>query len=295
MVASSSGSSVDRRRIDLLDRGPGVGQPDHLLELLHARVGDVLLVRAADVDLLEIRTVVDVLAETLPALGVDDRELGARVLEAVLELGAGPPRVQRGHDRAGERRGPERDRPLGQVPHDDRDAVAFLHPVGDQARREPRNRPPVRVEGHPLLVVHHVSAVAEERAHGEDLGEGRRRVLPGLDAGAADLALLDFEQRARRRGHQAMRLGDRHRRKPWGQRRGIGRHGSHLGSLDVASVRLARVFPHGSRPAARHRERRSRRPGTGLARDVYLLCRPSSHLCNDLTGGRQARFRFLRF
>src|SRR6185295_6873043 len=97
------GIEVDRGQIALRQLRPRVRRADDVLELPDPRIGD-LLARAADVDADEVRAAVEVLAETLPTLGVGEHDLRARVGEAVLELGPGPPRVEPRHDGADEPR-----------------------------------------------------------------------------------------------------------------------------------------------------------------------------------------------
>ena len=72
------------------------------------------------------------------ALVVDEQDLGARVGQPVVQLFSGPPGVQGHHHRPGRGGGPERDRPLREVPHGDG------HPV---AVRAPRNGPGGRGRG----------------------------------------------------------------------------------------------------------------------------------------------------
>jgi hypothetical protein len=69
----------------------------------------------------------EAIAQLVEALLVGDQELRARVGQAVLELGAFPPRVERHHDRAGRGGAPERDRPLRVVAHGDRDSIALRY------------------------------------------------------------------------------------------------------------------------------------------------------------------------
>ncbi len=78
----------------------------------------------------EVREAVEDGADPFGALGVDEGHLGAGVLEAVAQLLAAPPRVQRDDDGAGQRGRPEGHDPLGQVAHDDGDAIALLDPEG---------------------------------------------------------------------------------------------------------------------------------------------------------------------
>ena len=77
--------------------------------------------------------------DPLPARGVGDQQPGARIGEAIFELGPGPPGVERDRDRAERGDGEEGDRPFGQVDHRDRDPVALADAeppkLGGRARR----------------------------------------------------------------------------------------------------------------------------------------------------------------
>ena len=64
------------------------------------------------------------------SLLVDESDLGAGVLQAVVQLLGRPPCVEGDHDGTGQSGGPERHDPLGQIPHDDGDPVARFDPEG---------------------------------------------------------------------------------------------------------------------------------------------------------------------
>ncbi len=102
-----------------------------------------------------------VLAEALVAFVVDEGDDCSRVAQPVLELGPRPPRVERNDHCARGRGGPEGDRPLGEVAHRDRDAVALSHAeVVDEAMGERCGRREVVTEGQRVVLVHEEREVA---------------------------------------------------------------------------------------------------------------------------------------
>ena len=126
IVASSSGSTSMSGNADHVELAERVGEG---LGVRHVALG------AGEHDLAH-RRLAEQRCEPLGALLVGEEHDAARVAQAVRELGTGPPRVQRHRDRADRDRRPERERPLGVVPHRDRDAIAGLHAVGAEALGE---------------------------------------------------------------------------------------------------------------------------------------------------------------
>ena len=159
-----------RRQRTLGKRGPALGATDHIFKPTHARIGD-LLARSRDVDALQIRTVVDVLAQPLPAFGIRNGDLGARVRQAILKLWPRPPRIERCDDRTRMDRSPEGNRPLRQVAHDDGNAVTLLHAVGDQLVGKLHHRPAMGIEGDALVFIDHVVPCAKGAAGLEHRGQ----------------------------------------------------------------------------------------------------------------------------
>ena len=98
------------------------------------------------------------LAQSLPALGIGNRQRRAGIGQAILKLRPCPPGIQRRDDGARMDGGPERHRPLRQIAHDDGNPVPLFHSVGNQLFGQLRHRPPVCIKGHPLIVVDHVDA-----------------------------------------------------------------------------------------------------------------------------------------
>ena len=84
---------------------------------------------------------------------IDDQDLRTRIAQAVIELAAGPPGVERNDDRADRDTGKERDGPLGQIAHRQRNAVALSHPHRAQRRRQRRDGAVMRLVRHALVVV----------------------------------------------------------------------------------------------------------------------------------------------
>jgi len=75
MVASSSGKISSSGQGAVRQAGPGARLADNAFQLHHPWVGD-LVVHAADVDVLQLGTVVEVLGEALQSLGVHDGDRG---------------------------------------------------------------------------------------------------------------------------------------------------------------------------------------------------------------------------
>ncbi len=161
----------------------------------------------------EVRQAPEEGADPLDPLRVDEGHLGARVLEPVAQLLAAPPGVQRDDDGAGQRGAPEGHDPLGQVAHDDGDAVALFDPEGGaQPVGQGAGDAVVLGEGRPLVLVdeEHVVAVAER--HVDDGAQRGRRVLPDARRHPADVELLHLEELPGG-GERCIGLRDRHRRR----------------------------------------------------------------------------------
>ena len=148
--------------------------------------------------------------DALGPLGVDEDHLGTRVLEAVTQLLAAPPRVERHDDGAAEAGRPEGHDPLGQVAHDDCHPVALLdaeggvQPVGQAA-----GDAVVLGERGALVLVDEERLVAVGEGHIEHDAQVGWRVLPGAGEDAADVALFHLEDLARR-GQGGVGLSDGH-------------------------------------------------------------------------------------
>src|ERR1700722_10212751 len=97
--------------------------------------------RAAEKNPQEIRAIRQMPLQTLETLAVQKGELRAGIDEAVFELGAFPPSVEKRGDAAGDRRSEEGRRPFRQVSHGDGDAVALLQAFGLQSLRDRQRRP----------------------------------------------------------------------------------------------------------------------------------------------------------
>ena len=107
--------------------------------------------------------------DALGPFGVDEGDLRAGVLEPVAQLLAAPPRVQRHDDGAGQRGPPEGHDPLGQVAHDDGDAIALCDPEGGpEPVRQRAGNAVVLGEGRPLVLVDEEGGVTVGERHIED-------------------------------------------------------------------------------------------------------------------------------
>ena len=161
----------------------------------------------------EVRQAAEEGADPLDPLGVDEGHLGARVLEPVAQLLAAPPGVQRDHDGAGQRGAPEGHDPLGQVPHDDGDAVALFDPEGGaQPVGQGAGDAVVLGEGRPLVLVDEEDVVAVAERHVDDGAQRGRRVLPDAGRHPADVELLHLEELPGG-GERCIGVRDRHRRR----------------------------------------------------------------------------------
>ncbi len=101
-----------------------------------------------------------------------ERQLRARVVDDVLDLGLGEARVDRDRDRTRELDAPEPEHPVGPVGQADRDAIAALHALGAQPTGDARRAVP-------QLLVGQLRAAVDV--------DDRRRVGRPLDARAQHL------------------------------------------------------------------------------------------------------------
>ena len=201
---------VDRHIRQRLVRqaGPGGRLADHAFQVYEQRIGQFIHL-AADIDPLQRRAVGQVLGQALETLGVEERDLGCGIGEAVFQLRPGPPGVERGDDGAQGGGGVEGDRPFGQVAHDDGDPVALLDAIGRQLMRQDRDRAVEGLEGDALVLMDQKHLLAMRAASFEHGAKGRRGVLPRPRRHAANDHLLHFQRRPWR-GQQGMGLGDGH-------------------------------------------------------------------------------------
>ena len=192
--------------------GPRLRVADQLLERDDARVS-LFLRPARDDDMLELSQIRQMLADTLQLFGVDDSDFRAAVRDAVFQLLARPPGIERRRDRAKHQRGEERDRPLRIIAHDDGDPIALLHAeLIAEFHSQLGHGLVVRGEGYTLVLEDEEFAVAPVGRVEHAVTQGERRVLVGAQLDAVDDLLFQLEPRARR-SHQRIALIDRHHRK----------------------------------------------------------------------------------
>jgi len=141
-------------------------------------MGD-LLARPRHVDPPQVRTIRQMLAESLEPLAVEHCDFGSGIGQAVLQLRSSPPGVERRGDGAQRHDGIEGHGPLGQIAHDDRHPVALLDPVGGQGLRKGRHGAAEGLIGHPLVLVDQEGAAGMGEAGLEGGAERGRSVLPG--------------------------------------------------------------------------------------------------------------------
>ena len=212
MVASSSGSIVTSGKRHV--RGPACPPARRRRRSGRARraAGEHLgAVLVGDHHGAEVGELGQMRRQAVEAGRVDEGHLGARVGQAVVELGARPPRVERDHDAAGRGRPPEGHGPLGQVAHGDGDPVAELDP--EPVPQRPGDRggdAEVLLVGGPLVLVDEVVAGRRGPATAPgSLGQVGGAVLPHPGGHAPDLDLLHLEHLTGS-GEGARRLLDRH-------------------------------------------------------------------------------------
>jgi len=108
-----------------------------------------------------------------------------------------PAEIRRQHRGALRVAEPEDHRPLGVVPHGDRDPVALAQaPVLQHPARQGRHHPVMLGEVHALVLVDEEVQVPVEPAAIEHRPQAGRGVLPDARRYAADLRLDDFEEGA---------------------------------------------------------------------------------------------------
>ncbi len=199
MVASSSGSMVTSGRVDVGAGVPtssakettGTGASGRRRHLGAVLVGDHHRPQVGELG--------QVRRQALEARRVDEGDLGARVGQSVVELGARPPRVERHDHAAGHGRAPERHGPLGEVAHGDGDPVAELdaeaaaQPTGDGGRDAE-----VLLVGGALVLVDEIVGVAVPAGQLEDHAQVGRAVLPHPGGDAPDLDVFHLEHLPRR-------------------------------------------------------------------------------------------------
>jgi hypothetical protein len=143
-LSGGAGGVEDGRRVIRQDRRrrqrqvrqirPTVHRSDHGFEVTDARIRERSLL-PAHIDGLDGGAVRQVLENSVQPFGIDDGDPGAGICEAILQLRARPPRVQRRDDGAEAGGSEEGHRPFRQVAHDQRDAVALADAIRGQLAR----------------------------------------------------------------------------------------------------------------------------------------------------------------
>ena len=117
-------------------------------------------------------------SEPLVALAINDRHLGAAIVEAIHQLWAGPPGVQWRNDGTRHHHRKERDGPFRQVAHGQRHAVALFDTHALQRCRERQCRSRECIIGGSIVLVDEKSSRTETATEQEQVGECRRHVFP---------------------------------------------------------------------------------------------------------------------
>jgi len=175
---------------------PGIDVAGNRFKLGDLRMRHMLAL-AADENALQRRTIVQMLEQPLEPLAIDDRDLGARIVETKFELGTAPPGIEQSRDAAHEQTAEQCRRPFRHIAHGDGDAIAFansglLQRLGDGERGAGET-----LIARALIAIDDERLVAIGAAQKKDFAHGRRRVFPHPRADAANVAFLDLERRTR--------------------------------------------------------------------------------------------------
>ena len=184
---------------------------DDCFKLGDLRMRDVFGL-AADEHPLQRRTILQVLEQSPEPLMIDNGDLGAGIVEAVLQFRAGPPGIEQNRNAAGQQTTKESRRPFRQIAHGDGDAIAFLHPRALQRFGDGKRGAREFVVAYPLIAIDYEGLVAVRSRQPKEIAHGRRRILPNARAHAANVALLHLEGRTAAR-QQRMGFCERHGRK----------------------------------------------------------------------------------
>ncbi len=157
---------------------------------------------AADENALKRRAVVQMLQQPLEPVSINDGDLGAGIVEAVLQLRPGPPGIEQGRDTACEQAAKESGRPFRQIAHSDGDAVAFLDTGLLQGLGDGKRGAGKRLVARAFVAIDDEGLAAVRVCQEKQVAHGRRRVFPHARAHAANVALFHLEGRAgtRQRG-----------------------------------------------------------------------------------------------
>ena len=196
------------RQVRVGQRRPGFRRPDQVLEPnrpVRRRLGP------ADDHMPDLRSLRQMRRDPLVPRSVADQQLGARIGQAIFELGAGPPGVERHRDRPQHGDREEGDRPFRQIDHGDSHPVALADAEPPQLRRKRRHRPERSLVADPLVVEDGEQPIAMAAREAHEGGEGRGRVLPHAGRAAVYRHLVHLEAAARR-GQQGVDLVQGHAR-----------------------------------------------------------------------------------
>ena len=128
------------------------------------------------------------------ALAVGNDHARTGIGDAEGEFARGEPGVERHRDGTDAGNGPERDRPLRQVAHRDRDPVPLADAVARAQRlSEPAHLAMVAGVTQAPVVEHEARPFAILGRSGKNVAEHARPVLPGTDRDAPDLDLFELE------------------------------------------------------------------------------------------------------
>ena len=197
------------RKRHVLEIRPVVRRADQHLQPAEPALALDRRARAADHHAFQVGQRGIMVLQPLVALPVDERDLRARVGEAIFQLAAGPPGVQRHDDRTDRSRREEDHRPFGQVAHRQRHAVALADAVVVQPVRQMGGRAIIGLIGDALVLIDGEVAVAIGAHQLRQHAQRRREILPDPRRDAANVDGFHLEPRAGG-GQRRRDLGERH-------------------------------------------------------------------------------------
>ena len=130
------------------------------------------------------------------ALLIHKQDPGARVTQAIFQLWPGPPGIQRHHNCAADRGGPEADGPLGKIAHGNGHPVTLLNAVF--VHQQVCQFTDITMHlgvGQALIFIHQVGSVSKSLSTCKNFCQVAWGIFPGPQTDTANLPGLHFKWR----------------------------------------------------------------------------------------------------